>query len=91
MGRHKGRSVVEYKGIYIDRNPWKYGEGEYQDLLGVDNEPEFIVYAPDVEFYCETIENAKRGIDRWIEKNGDVETYRFHADMKLGWNRLEVL
>jgi hypothetical protein len=83
--------MVEYRGIWIETNPWKYGEGEYQDLLGMDDEPELIVYAPDVEFYCETIDVAKDGIDRWIEENGDVETYRFHADMRLGWNRLEVL
>ena len=51
----------------------------------MDNEPEFIVYAPDVEFYCENLIDAKHGIDEWIKKNGDVETYRFHADMKL-WN-----
>ena len=82
--------MVKYKGIWIETNPWKYG-GEYQDLLGMDDEPELIVYAPDVEFYCNTIEQAKQGIDSWIEKNGDVETYRFHADMRIGWNRLEVI
>jgi hypothetical protein len=59
--------MVEYKGVWIAQNPWKYGDGDYQEILGMDNEPEFIVYAPDVEFYCETIEGAKRGIDRWIE------------------------
>jgi hypothetical protein len=68
--------MVEYRGIWIDTNPWKYGNGDYQDLLGTDDEPELIVYAPDVEFYCETIEHAKSGIDRWIEKHGSLEFYR---------------
>ena len=83
--------MVEYKGIWIEQNPWKYGEGELQDLLGMENEPELIVYAPDVEFYCETVDQAKRGIDAWIEENGDVETYRFQSDMRIGWNRLEIV
>jgi hypothetical protein len=67
--------ALDYKGIWIETNPWKHGNGEYQDLLGVDNEPELIVYTPDVEFYCETIEYAKNGIDRWIRKNGSLEFY----------------
>lgn len=83
--------MIEYKGIWIEINPWKYGHGDYQELLSIDNEPELIVYTPDVEFYCETIEDAKNGIDKWIEKNGDVETYRFKADMRIGWNRLQII
>lgn len=67
---------LNYRGIWIEKNPWKYGEGEYQDILGMDNEPELIVYAPDVEFYCENIEAAKRGIDMWIKENGSLEWYR---------------
>jgi hypothetical protein len=80
-----------YKGIWIDKNPWKNGNGEYQDLLGMDNELELMVMCPDVEFYCETIEHAKEGIDAWIKKNGDVETYNFQSDMRIGWNRLEIV
>lgn len=83
--------MVEYKGIYIDTNPWKYGQGEYQELLSVDNEPELIVYTPDVETYCETIDQAKKGIDVWIEENGTVEEYNFKADMRIGMNRLEIV
>ena len=83
--------MVEYKGIWIETNPWKYGEGEFQDILGMDNEPELIVYTPDVEFYCETLDDAKVGIDQWVEKNGDIEVYRFKADMKIGWNRLKIV
>ncbi len=80
-----------YRGIYIETNPWKYGQGEYQDLLGVKDELELIVYAPDVEFYCETIEQAKKGIDSWIKREGSLEEYRFKADMRVGWNRLEIV
>ena len=83
--------MVEYRGIWIETNPWKYGEGEFQDILGMDNEPELIVYTPDVEFYCETLDDAKVGIDQWVEKNGDIEVYRFKADMKIGWNRLSII
>lgn len=83
--------MVKYKGIWIAQNPYKYGDGDYQDILAMVNEPEFIVYTPDVEFYCENLIDARHGIDEWIEKNGDVEAYRFHADMRIGWNRLEVV
>lgn len=83
--------MVEYRGIWIETNPWKYGEGELQGILGMENEPELIVYTPDVEFYCEDIEGAKHGIDMWIDKNGDVEEYRFKADMKIGLNRLKIV
>ena len=55
--------MVEYKGIWIAQNPYKYGDGDYQNILAMDNEPEFIVYAPDVEFYCENLIDAKHGID----------------------------
>lgn len=64
-----------YKQVYYGKNPWKYGNGDYQDLLAMDNEPEFIVYTPDVEFYCETEEQVKQGIDEWIAENGSVEWY----------------
>lgn len=67
--------MKSHKGVYFSKNPWKYGEGDYQDLLGTTNEPELIVYTPDVEFYCETEEQAKRGIDEWIAENGSVEWY----------------
>lgn len=70
-----------YKGIAYDVNPWSIGRGEYQDLLGMDNEPKYIVYALDVEFYCNTIQACKQGIDDWINKNGDVDTYRSNNDI----------
>ena len=66
---------IFYKDIYIEQNPWKYGSGEYQEILVQENEPEFIVYTPDIEFYCETITQAKEGIDEWILKNGSYEFY----------------
>lgn len=65
-----------YKEIYYEKNPWKYGNGEYQDLLGMDNEPELIVYTPDVERYCENEREARLTIEQWIDKNGDVDTFR---------------
>jgi len=83
--------MENYKGVYIDKNPWKTGDGDYQDLLSVSDELEWIVYTPDVEFYCDTIEDAKSGIDEWIEENGTVDEYSFKADMRIGWNRLEVV
>ena len=82
---------LNYKGVYVETNPWKYGQGEYQDILGVRNEPELIIYTPDVECYCETIQDAKDSIDEWIQKNGSVEEYNFKADIRIGWNRLEVV
>jgi hypothetical protein len=74
---------MEYRGIWIEKNPWKYGTGDYQELLAQDNEPEYIIYTPDIEFYCETIEASKRGIDEWIAKNGEVCFYRAKSDHEL--------
>lgn len=69
-----------YKGIAYDINPYKKGIGLYQDLLQVENEPKYIVYTPDIEFYCDTIKACKSGINSWIRKNGDIKTYRNNLD-----------
>lgn len=75
--------MTEYKGIYYGSNPYAQGEGQYQDLLGMDNEPAIIIYTPDIECYADTPRRARTYIDRWIERNGDVESFRQREDAKV--------
>jgi hypothetical protein len=76
---------IIYKDIMISINPWSKGSGEYQELLGMKNEPKLIVYTPDIEFYCETIEQAKKGIDNWILKHGSYEFYEAKQRKIIGF------
>ena len=75
--------MTEYKGIYYGTNPWAHGEGDYQDLLGMDDELPIIVYTPDIECYTNTEVNARSIIDQWIEEYGDVDEWRRIEDARV--------
>lgn len=72
-----------YREIYYEKNPWKYGYGECQDLLAMDHEPDLIVYTPDVECYCEFPAQAERIIDDWIAENGSPSGFSERADKRV--------
>jgi hypothetical protein len=71
-----------YRDILIDNNPYYQWNRD---------EPKLMIYTPDIECYCNTLEQACRIIDRWIEENGTYEEYTFKADTALGINRLRVV
>lgn len=80
-----------YKGIYYGTNPWAIGEGDYQDLLGMEHEPALIIYTPDIECYTETEEDARAAIDEWIEEHGDVEEWMRKEDARVFGPSLSIV
>lgn len=72
-------------GIYYGPNPWALGIGDYQDLLGTDDEPALMIHTPDIERYADTESEAKACIDRWIEEFGCPEAFRLESDIRIGW------
>ena len=71
---------LNYRDIYIIDNPYKHGQGELQDILEVENEKLYMVCTPDIEVYCNTLDQAKKYIDKWILKNGSYEFYTAKQD-----------
>lgn len=74
-----------YKNIGYDKNPWKLGNGDFQDILGMEVEPEFIIYTPDIECYCNNEDDIQDIINDWILENGSYECYTKLQDKKIGW------
>lgn len=82
---------TEYRGVGYQRNPWLDDGLHGTSFLKMDHEPALMVCTPDVERYCETESQAQAIIDKWLLDNGDLEEYRFKADMRVGINRLGLV